>query len=175
MKNKSNLLPYTIIILLMFIFIFCSCNNKKVLNKSIKNSSEIKVDELLKYKNSYVGDNSKVLNIISLLPGNNYRNEVNLQTNNKPYVINITYMKNKNLEEDYKNFWGNKNIDKFLQRNAVVLLSLIPNADIVEFNVEGINNNPYKYTRHNLESKYGGNLKNLTRDKTSFENFLNKY
>ncbi|RHW66023.1 DUF4825 domain-containing protein, partial [Clostridium botulinum] len=59
-----------------------------------------------------------------------------------------------------------------LGKNAVVLLSLIPNAEVIKFNVENIGEESYKYDRKNLEQKYG-NLKNLFKDNDSLNKFLN--
>ncbi len=37
----------------------------------------------------------------------------------------------------------------------MVLLSLIPNAKIIKFNVDNIGEESYKYDRKSLEQKYG--------------------
>ena len=50
----------------------------------------------------------------------------------------------------YNKFWRNKNINEFLEKNAVVLLSLIQNADIIEFNVDNIGEKSYKYDKTSL-------------------------
>ena len=68
----------------------------------------------------------------------------------------------------------NKNINELLEKNAVVLLSLITNADIVEFNIDNTSQKNYRYDREELEQKYNKNLKDLFKDNTSIENFLNK-
>ena len=65
-----------------------------------------------------------------------------------------------------------KKPSEFLEKNAVVLISLIQNADIIEFNVDNVGENSYKYNRTELEKKYGEDLKNLLKDETSFESFL---
>ncbi len=70
-------------------------------------------------------------------------------------------------------FWSSKTINELLEKNAVVLLSLIQNADVIEFNVDEIGEKSYKYDKASLEQKYGGNLKNLFEDDNSFEKFLN--
>ena len=76
-------------------------------------------------------------------------------------------------EENYNKFWSDKKVNEFLEKNAVVLLSLIQNADVIEFNVDNIGEKSYKYDRKSLEQKYGGNLKDLFEDDTSFKKFLN--
>ena len=164
MKNKFKILvPVIIIILLSLIGLGCGSSNK----------TSNQIDDLLKYKGSYVGDNSAVGNIIAMLPANVYNAGFSLQTNKEPYEITINYKANKNLgEENYNNFWNSKKPNEFLEKDAVVLLSLIPNADIVEFNVDNVGEKSYKYARKDLVQKYGGDLKDLFKDKTSFKNFL---
>lgn len=173
MKNKFKILVPAIIIISLSL-IGCGSNSTKTPNQKVETISQVKIDDLLKYKGSYVGDNSAVGNIIAKLPANVYNAGFSLQTNKEPYEITINYKANQNLGvRDYNNFWSNKRPDEFLEKNAVVLLSLIQNADIIEFNVDNVGEGSYKYTRKALEQKYGGDLKNLLKDETSFKSFLN--
>lgn len=172
MKNKFKILP--VMIILSLSLIGCESNSPKISNQDVKTTSQVKTYDLMKYKDSYVGDNSSVSNIITKLSANAYNAGFSLQTNKEPYGITINYKANQNLgEEDYNKFWSGKEINEFLEKNAVVLLSLIQNADVIEFNVDNIGEKSYKYDRKSLEQKYGGDLKNLFKDDTSFENFLN--
>lgn len=172
MKNKFKILP--VMIILSLSLIGCESNSPKISNQDVKTTSQVKTYDLMKYKDSYVGDNSSVSNIITKLSANAYNAGFSLQTNKEPYGITINYKANQNLgEEDYNKFWSGKKINEFLEKNAVVLLSLIQNADVIEFNVDNIGEKSYKYDRKSLEQKYGGDLKNLFKDDTSFEKFLN--
>lgn len=173
MKNKFKILVPVIIILSLSL-IGCKSSSTQISNQDVKTTSQVKTYDLVKYKGSYVGDNSSVGNIIAKLPANAYNAGFSLQTNKEPYGITINYKANQNLgEEDYNKFWSGKKINEFLEKNAVVVLSLIQNADVIEFNVDNIGEKSYKYDRKNLEQKYGGDLKNLFKDDTSFEKFLN--
>ncbi len=128
---------------------------------------------MIKYKGTYVGDNSSVGSIIKNLPANEYSAGFILQTSKEPYEITVNYKANENLgEENYNKFWKGNKVEKLLEKNAAVLLSLIPNAEIIKFNVENIGKESYKYDRKNLEQKYG-NLKNLFKDNDSLNKFLN--
>lgn len=173
MKNKFKIFVPVIIIISLSL-IGCVGTSTKTSHQNMENISQVKIDDLLKYKGSYVGDNSAVGNIIDRLPANNYNEGFSLQTDKEPYGIIVNYKANENLgTDDYNNFWNNKKPSEFLEKNAVVLLSLIQNADIIEFNVDNVGENSYKYNRKELEKKYGEDLKNLLKDKTSFESFLN--
>lgn len=57
---------------------------------------------------------------------------------------------------------------------GLILFSLIQNADTIEFNLDNIGEKSHKYNRKDLEKKYGGDLKEILKDGTSFKYFLNK-
>ncbi|GFP74745.1 DUF4825 domain-containing protein [Clostridium fungisolvens] len=162
-----------IIVVLSLTLIGCNNNSAKISNQTKQTTSKISTYDLIKYKDSYVGDNSAVANIISKLPANSYSAGFSLQTAKEPYGMTINYKANKNSkEEDYTKFWSNVQIEELLEKNAVVLLALIKNADSVDFNVEDIGEKPYKYDRKTLEKKYGGDLRNLFKNDGSLDSFL---
>ncbi|MDU4546882.1 MAG: DUF4825 domain-containing protein [Clostridium botulinum] len=172
MKNKLKIL-IPLIIILSLNLVGCGMNSEKKSKENIKNNSKAETYDLIKYKGTYIGDNSSVGSIIKNLPANEYSAGFSLQTSKEPYEITVNYKTNKNLgEENYNKFWSDKKADKLLEKNAVVLLSLIPNAEIIKFNVDNIGEESYKYDRKNLEQKYG-NLKNLFKDNDSLKKFLN--
>lgn len=175
MKKRLKILV-PVLIVLTFNFIGCESNPLKTSNGKSENVSQTKTDDLLKYKDSYAGDNSAVGNITAMLPANAYNAGFSLQTSKKPYGMTINYKANKNSgEENYNDFWSSKKPEELLEKNAVVLLSLIPNADTVKFNVDNIGKKSYEYDRKDLEQKYGGELKTLFKDAASYEKFLNNH
>ncbi|NFS06531.1 DUF4825 domain-containing protein [Clostridium botulinum] len=172
MKNKLKVLVPVIIILSLNL-IGCGVNSEKKSKENIKNSSKVETYDLIKYKGTYVGDNSSVGSIIKNLPANEYSAGFSLQTTKEPYEVTVNYKTNENLgEESYNKFWKDKKVEELLEKNSVVLLYLIPNAKIIKFNVENIGEESYKYDRKNLEQKYE-NLKSLFKDNDSLNKFLN--
>ncbi|AVP63756.1 DUF4825 domain-containing protein [Clostridium botulinum] len=172
MKNKLKIL-IPLIIILSLNLVGCGMNSEKKSKENIKNSSKVETYGLIKYKGTYVGNNSSVGSIIKNLPANEYSAGFSLQTTKEPYEITVNYKTNENLgEENYNKFWNDKKANNLLEKNAVVLLYLISNAEIIKFNVENIGEKSYKYDRKNLEQKYG-NLKNLFKDNDSLNKFLN--
>lgn len=124
--------------------------------KKVNNISDINMEELKKYKDSYVGDNSAVINILSNLPLNTYVSELSLKTDE----ITVNYKENPALGlDDYNNFWKDKNPNEVLEKNAALMFSLIKNTDFIEFNVENIGEKNYRYTRDELKEKYGEDFK----------------
>ncbi|MHB8032457.1 DUF4825 domain-containing protein [Clostridium botulinum] len=172
MKNKFKILVPLVLILSLNL-IGCGVNSERKSKENVKNSSKVETYDLIKYKGAYVGDNSSVGSIIKNLPANEYSAGFSLQTSKEPYEITVNYKANENLgEENYNKFWKDNKVKKLLEKNAVVLLSLIPNAEIIKFNVENIGKESHKYDRKNLEQKYE-NLKNLFKDNDSLNKFLN--
>ncbi|KOR26044.1 DUF4825 domain-containing protein [Clostridium sp. L74] len=172
MKNKIRVL-IPLIIILSLSLIGCGMNSDKKSKDNIKNTSTVEAYDLIKYKGSYVGDNSSVGNIIKNLPANEYNAGFSLQTSKEPYEIILNYKANENLgEENYNKFWSDKKANKLLEKNAVVLLSLITNAEIIKFNVDNIEKESYEYNRKSLEQKYGS-LEKLFKDNDSLNKFLN--
>ncbi|KEI81396.1 DUF4825 domain-containing protein [Clostridium botulinum] len=171
MKNKFKILVPLVLILSLNL-IGCGVNSERKSKENVKNSSKVETYDLIKYKGAYVGDNSSVGSIIKNLPANEYSAGFTLQTTKEPYEIIVNYKTNENLEEEnYNKFWKDKKVEELLEKNAVVLLYLIPNAEIIKFNVENIGEEFYKYDRKNLEQKYG-NLKNLFKGNDSLNKFL---
>lgn len=172
MKNKFKVLVPLVLILSLNL-IGCGINSEKKSKENIKNTSKVETYDLIKYKGTYVGDNSSVGNIIKNLPANEYSAGFNLQTSKEPYEITVNYKANENLgKENYNKFWSDKKVEELLEKNAMVLLSLITNAEIIKFNVENIGEESYKYDRKNLGQKYG-NVKDLFKDNDSLKKFLN--
>lgn len=77
-------------------------------------------DNLLNYKNSYIGDNSAVGNILSLLPVNLQDYTFSLQTTSEPYELTVNYSNTKLTEDD-------------LNYSADILFTLIQNVEIIHF------------------------------------------
>lgn len=95
---KFKVILPLIMIVLSLGFVGCE---KTENSKEDSNESKISVDKLLEYKNSYVGNNLAIGNIISNLPANIYNKKFSLQTNSKPYEINLDC---KDFEDTYVKF-----------------------------------------------------------------------
>ncbi|MBE6024568.1 MAG: DUF4825 domain-containing protein [Cellulosilyticum sp.] len=130
--------------------------------------------ELLDYKDSYVGDNSAVGNIINLLPAHEYLDGFELQTAQEPYAITINYKNFDQMAIKLEDGETQKvSLDEILQGNAMVILSLVKNAEIVNFNVEG--HDSISFDRLTLSDNYGSNLDSISQDVSSLQNFINTY
>ncbi|EPZ59052.1 hypothetical protein H477_1805 [[Clostridium] sordellii ATCC 9714] len=77
---KKWFLPFVITFLLL---VGCKGVSKLSIFNNITDMSEVKYEKISKYKNSYVGDNNAVGNILYNLPGNNYHVGFKLKTDKK--------------------------------------------------------------------------------------------
>lgn len=156
----------------------CKNQAQKASDTAIEDMTDVKTDELLAYKDSYVGDNSAVVNIVSELPGNQYQPMFELQTKEEPYEIAIRYQVNPELaDENDLNFWNERNPKTFFEDHSIVLFALIPNVEIIEFEIDGLADladYSYVYTRKELEAKYVRDLTEISSSEDSFNAFFER-
>jgi beta-lactamase regulating signal transducer with metallopeptidase domain len=124
---------------------------------------------LFKFKTPYVGDNSKVVNLVNNLPYAEMRGEISLQTESQPYGVTVDY------DFSFADF-DTRQIGATFRDNAVVLFALIDNVDVVEFNVIGADGPPkYLYTRAEVQKGYGQDLREYSKDTGALETLLNSF
>lgn len=124
---------------------------------------------LFKFKTPYVGDNSKVVNVVNNLPYAEMRGEISLQTESPPYGVTVDY------DFSFADF-DTRQIGATFRDNAVVLFALIDNVDVVEFNVKGADGPPkYIYTRAEVQKGYGRDLREYSKDTGALETLLNSF
>ncbi|MGL5477616.1 MAG: DUF4825 domain-containing protein, partial [Clostridium sp.] len=120
-------------------------------------------------KDSYIGDNSAVSNIVYNLPGSSYNTKIELQTTNEPYELNLSYKKFKYLEVDLGE--GEKvklGFDEVLRKDAYIIFSLVNNVSIINFNIDGKDKITYK--KEDIKE----DLKRIINSKESLKNFISK-
>ena len=149
--------------------------DKSTEQKSVSTESKVNLTTVLKYKDSYVGDNSAIVNIVNNLPGNIYNVGIELQTTSKPYEITIRYKGFDDIDIRFED--GSLISSSFpyvMKNNALIILSLVKNVDIVNFDVD--DGTVITYERTDLVNSYkddfGNNLEEITKDKSSLENFI---
>ena len=133
---------------------------------------EINIEKLIEYKDSYVGDNSAVGGILYNLPGNIYVKQFSLQTNKQPCGIKVNYglYENSNLkEEDFDKYWNSESVENVFLNNATTLFILIKNVDKVELELDRPNKQVFTITRKELETFYGKDLREYSKDISLWE------
>ena len=143
---------------MMLLLFLNGCNSSDVNNIN---------EDIFKFKDSYVGDNGAVGNIIRLLPRPNgeVTSGLELQTKEEPFGIIVNY---KNVEPTEK---AEKNYEETALYNATFIFALVKNADWVQFNfVE----QEYKVTREELQKWYGKDLSEFDNE-DELSKFAQKY
>lgn len=139
-----------------------SASDEKI---STVQSNEYNAAELMKFKTAYVGDNSKVVNLLSSLPFASMRRDVSLKTDSKPYGISVKYdLGVSSLSTEV--------IEAQFRRNATVVFALIDNVDEISFNCE---ERKYQYTRDQLQLNYVKDLREYAKDVSAVETLLNNF
>lgn len=106
-------------------------------------------DSTFQYKDSYVGDNSAVINLITQLEGSDHLNGLELKTKEEPYGIIINY--------DWIDI--ELNHQETAINNASYLFTLIQNVDWINFRFDmGSGVEEYTVTREELDDWYNAEL-----------------
>lgn len=135
--------------------------NVSTVPKSPFNRNVSGIDNLIKYKNKYLGNNSNIGNLINSLPLANYGYAFEIDGTN--LIINY-YM-----TDWYYN--DNLYVNKALIYNSVSLFSLIDNLDNITYNFSG---SSYYLNRNNIVDNYPNYSKILNNDELN-KNSFNRY
>ncbi|WP_042345708.1 DUF4825 domain-containing protein [Bacillus massiliigorillae] len=157
------------ILLICSVFLFSmalmGCQSKKEETK--KNT----VEELLTFKDSYIGDSSSVVNLSYLLPGGKYVKRVSLQTDKKPYGITIDYgiKEGSNIKgDDFEDYWNEEVTQRAFLNNATTYFILIQNVDEVEFKLYTTAPKSFKVTRKQIDDFYGKDVRKFAEDEKAW-------
>lgn len=125
---KGELLVRKLTILLLILLFVIGCNSNHTSN------------DIFQYKDSFVGDNSAVINIVNQLLAAEHFNGIELKTKEEPFGIIVKY----------------ELFDKeTVINNATYLFTLIQNVNWITFNSDM---DDYSISREDLETWYGKDL-----------------
>ena len=127
------------------------------------NKTKSGIDNIVKYKNKYVGNNSNVGNLLYDLPLSEYGLVFEIDSND--LGITVDY----NTTDWYIN--DNLYIEKSLIYNSVSMFLLIDNVEYIKYNFSG---SSYTVKRDNIEKNYPNylELKNEDIDKEKFNQYV---
>lgn len=130
--------------------------------------------ELFQYKNSYVGDNSAVVNIVKQLEHNKELNQISLETKKKPYGITLEYKDIDTKKADIE-------MKETVISNSTFLFALIKNVDWITFKFP---DQEYTVTKEKLQDWYNNKLdgfeneralKKLVQEHLKSEDLVNQF
>lgn len=131
--------PLILLFVLLLALVGCDSNSR---------NADAGDKDIFKYKNSYVGDNSAVGNILGMLPQGGRLKQFSLGTTEKPYRITAQY-------NEAASPMSKSEIRETVIFNATFLFTLVKNVDQIRLELEG---QSYLITREQLQSWYGKDL-----------------
>jgi len=120
------------------------------------------IDNIIKYKSKYVGDNSNNGNLISSLPLSEYGYVFEIDSDNLGLIIDY------HITDWYIN--ENRYLEQSIVYNSVSLFSLIDNLQYIRYNFSG---KSYKVIRKNVENSFS-NYTDIVKDGIN-KDLFNKY
>ena len=126
------------------------------------NRSKSGIDNIVKYKNKYVGNNSNDGNLIGSLPLSEYGYVFKIDSNNLGLIIDY-HITDWYINENYY-------LEKSIVYNSVSIFSLIDNVEYIKYNFSG---KTYEVKRENVENNFP-NYEKIVKDGINKDAF-NKY
>ncbi|HHZ01451.1 MAG TPA: DUF4825 domain-containing protein [Tissierellia bacterium] len=131
-KNPKILVVVILVMVVIVIVISLITNPKNNQLASVPNTSENDyAEELWDARTKYIGDNSAVGRIVSLLPvpENVQYDHFKLHTSEEPYEVEIVYSASSDVLKQYDTEESSKS--NIFRKNALILLALVDNANSV--------------------------------------------
>ncbi|SFE69922.1 protein of unknown function [Paenibacillus algorifonticola] len=144
-----------IMMLMTLTLVACNSTNK------IPDSGE----DLFKFKNTLIGSNSAVGQIVHQLPANDKLNKMMLETDQEPYGLSLNY-------KNVNNSLSLDDLEHTIVYNASFIFALIPNVDRITFTVE---EKTYVIHREFLQEWYDGHVLEEFESTDDLKEFIGKY
>lgn len=170
-KNKKKLISIIGISCVLILGSILLTSKNSLTDDRVKGNFE----NLIQYKNSYVGDNSNTNNLIQSLGFGSFKERIELSTSEEPYAVKVYYNLN--------NINTNKNdIKNELFINSIIIFSLIENVDELHYYIL---DEPYSddlkvkyeftFTRGDIENRLDlENISYYSSDEEKFNALLQK-
>jgi beta-lactamase regulating signal transducer with metallopeptidase domain len=135
------------------------------------NKPQDSIASLLKHRTEYVGDNSKVGGIINALeyPDKVKYKSFELHTGNPPLSVTINF----DTDTETRNFYTGALNEGPFRKNAIIMFSLIHNAEYITFVLDD-GTNPYliQYTRDDADMFAEGDIWSYSSSPEQFETLM---
>lgn len=133
-------------------------------NPEVRAENYTKSEQLFKYKTEYVGNASKVGQIINALdfPKEVVYDYFELGTENIPYSVTIHFKTDFLVESE-----------ELFKKNAIIMFTLIGNVDLINFNIsEGSSKKLLQYTRDWANNEMGREVDQFAKEEAEFTQLL---
>ena len=170
-KNKKKLISIIGISCVLILGRILLTSKNSLADDRVKGNFE----NLIQYKNSYVGDNSNTNNLIQSLGFGSFKERIELSTSEEPYAVKVYYnLNNINTNKD--------DIKNELFINSIIIFSLIENVDELHYYIldEPYSDNlkvkyEFTFTRGDIENRLDlENISYYSSDEEKFNALLQK-
>lgn len=175
-KTKVSFIIIAIIILSIVLFFYFNSSNKEKKEDFTENKS---FENLIQYKSESVNDN--IDNILRNTELSKYISRIDKNSENGNEQLTIYY--DCTVETEVQEYWRNANEKSILEKNSVILFSLIEKLEKIryEFNVSNkdlIEKYPYlsegiikEYDRASINLRYNQDVRNYINNPEEFLNY----
>ena len=170
-KNKKKLISIIGISCVLILGRILLTSKNSLADDRVKGNFE----NLIQYKNSYVGDNSNTNNLIQSIGFGSFKERIELSTSEEPYAVKVYYnLNNINTNKD--------DIKNELFINSIIIFSLIENVDELHYYIldEPYSDNlkvkyEFTFTRGDIENRLDlENISYYSSDEEKFNALLQK-
>jgi len=137
------------------------------MKKTKKFENKLSTTKILEHRTKYVGNNSKVSNIIYSLdfPQTIKYDHLSLKTDKKPYEVTINFTTDITNKKTFE-----KKYNYILMNNSCIMFSLIQNVEIITFNIN--DSFSISFSRDWANSLFEKSIWEYSNSKESYKNFL---
>ncbi|MGP7818808.1 DUF4825 domain-containing protein [Niallia sp. 01092] len=157
------------ILISLVILLITGCNSKT----EIKSIDNVKLESLMQYKETNLGNNSAVSSIINSLPGGETYREFELEDGNSIKVIYGLKDKSSITDKDLSDYWLNdETLKKNFLYNVIAMFILIENAEEITLELDSEKYYSVTFQRDTLEKGLPGFFNKYKNDKQLWEKEL---
>lgn len=142
------------------------CSQKE----EIKTINETKVEDLQKYKETLVGNNSAISSIVNSLPGGSTYKEIELSDQSIKVVYGIKTDRENLNKDELNTYWLNdNNIENNFLYNATAIFILVKNVQKVTLELESEKYYSFSISREELIKELPHSLEEYVKNKKLWE------
>lgn len=172
---KYTGLKIRVLLVIMFFIVLSTVGCNEFNQKQSEMILGERVENLLKYKDMYIQDDSDVEKILNYLLASHNLQDFKVKSVNNSYEITLKY---KVFQHSQVMISTNEIItlsfSDVMIKNSMVLFSLIKDLNVINLDMDNGSNIKYKKSDmiYKYKNKYGKNLEKITDSKTSLEYFF---
>jgi hypothetical protein len=166
LEGRVQRMKRTLAIISCIFVLTTGCSQKE----KIKTINEAKVEDLQKYKETLVGNNSAISSIVNSLPGGSTYKEIELSDQSIKVVYGIKTDRENLNKDELNTYWLNdNNIENNFLYNATAIFILVKNVQRVTLELESEKYYSFSISREELIKELPHSLDEYVKNKKLWE------